>query len=131
EEISVLQNLKTWELYFKELDKWIDHFTGFLDISLDETYQTPNGSRWIACLLCRSKNKHSYEILAEAIIVMAVWHPSEVNELFRQKGFTQVYLPLIGVDWKEINFPGKYYSGVLYYMMDSLFKVPLVLQKHA
>ncbi len=168
-------NPKTWELYFGELDKWIDHFTGFLDISFDEMYQTPNGSRWNVCQLCRSKNKHSYEILAETIriiheyvrkhgkhlmmfdtcfmgrsisnpedtdpdwrkaldiipkdTVMAVWHPDEVNELFLSKGFTQVYLPLTGKNWKKLKFPGRYYSGVLYYMMDSLFKVPFVLQE--
>ena len=168
-------NPKTWELYFKELDQWIDHFTGFLNINFDEMYQTPNGSRWNVCQLCRAKNKHSYEILADAIntlhryaakhklkllmldtcfmgrsisnpddndpdwrkaldiipkdIVMAVWHPADVNELFFSKGFTQVYLSLTGGNWKKRNFPGKYYSGVLWYGLDSLFKVPFVLQE--
>ncbi|MBI4024503.1 MAG: hypothetical protein HY360_05945 [Verrucomicrobia bacterium] len=49
-----------------------------------------------------------------------VWHPKEVNELLKSKGFAQLDFVLDETDWRKRNLPGPY-QGVIAYMAESAF----------
>lgn len=65
-------NPKTWELYFAEVDKWIDKFNGdYVSVGYDEMYQSGSGARYNTCPLCRARNLHSWEVLADSLNKLA------------------------------------------------------------
>jgi hypothetical protein len=59
--------------------------------------------------------------------IFLVWHPKEVNELLRSKGFAQLDLVLDETDWRKRDLPGPY-LGVVAYMAESAFTPTKLLE---
>jgi hypothetical protein len=76
-------NPKLWELYFAEVDKWLDKLNGdYVSVSYDEMYQSGSGARYNVCPLCRARNLHSWEVLADSLNRMAGHFAKHGKKLF-------------------------------------------------
>ncbi len=61
-------NPESWKQWEAQVDRIVTGFNSDLvGINLDEMYQPANGSRWNVCPLCRQRNMHGYELIADMI----------------------------------------------------------------